>query len=127
LDINGGSAIAEIEYYFQLRFDDIAHSLALVSVFSPPDQELLDISHHTTYVCHYLGPDALKVVDVKAIKALVAMVPDYQVTMDGNIVIPENRFFLVELPFLKFAAMTTALDEDDDGIDFTTDSVNEYM
>jgi len=38
-----------------------------------------------------------------------------------------EQILLVESPFLKFAAMTTALDEDNDGIDFTTDSVNEYM
>ena len=35
-------------------------------------------------------------IDVKSIQALVAMIPDYEVTADGTIVEPENRWFLME-------------------------------
>ena len=73
MDINGKSEIADIKYFFCLRFGDVVHSLALVSVFSPPDQELLEESQHAAYICHYEGAAALRVVDVKAITAVVSM------------------------------------------------------
>ena len=106
-----------------MQFDDVTHSLALVSVFSPPDQDLLELSHHAAYICRHGGVDTLAVVDVKTIMAVVSMVPDYQVTTEGEIVIPENRFSLVEQPFLKLAALCGTLGEDDDAIDNGTDTV----
>jgi hypothetical protein len=36
-------------------------------------------------------------VDVKTIIAVVSMVTDYQVTVEGNIVVPENRFSVTPL------------------------------
>ncbi len=54
------------------------------------------------------------VVDVKAITAVISMVLDFQVTAEGEIIIPDNRFSLVEAPFLKLAALCGALGEDDD-------------
>lgn len=107
-------AIAEVEYFFRLRFGDTVHSLALVSVFSPPDQEILELSNHAAYICHHGGTDALTVLDVKAISALVSMVPDYQVTVNGNIITPENAFFLVEAPFLKLATMCGIVEDGND-------------
>lgn len=121
--VDGMPAVGEVEYFFRLQFGDTVHSLALVSVFSPPDQELLELSHHAAYICHRGGPDALTVVDVKAITAVVSMVPDFQVTAEGEIIIPDNRFSLVEAPFLKLAALCGTLGEDDDTIDNTNDTV----
>jgi len=118
------SAIADVEYFFQLRFDDVVHSLVLVSMFSPPDQDILELSHHAAYICRHGGPDALTVVDVKTINAVVAMVPDYQVTVEGNIITPQNVFSLVESPFLKLAALRGAPGEDKDAIDDATDAVD---
>lgn len=92
-------------------------------MFSPPDQDLLELSHHAAYICRHGGVDTLAVVDVKTIMAVVSMVPDYQVTTEGEIVIPENRFSLVEQPFLKLAALCGTLGEDDDAIDNGTDTV----
>jgi hypothetical protein len=50
--VNGMPAVGEVKYFFRLQFGDTVHSLALVSVFSPPDQELLELSHHAIYICH---------------------------------------------------------------------------
>jgi hypothetical protein len=90
-----------------------------VSVFSPPDQEILEVSSNAAYICQHGGTDAFTVVDVKAITAVVLMVPDYQVTVDGNIIIPENRSSLMEAPFIKLAALC---EDDTDGIDDGNDS-----
>ena len=106
-----------------MRFGDVVHSLALVSMFSLPDQQVLELSHQAAYICHRGDPDALTVVDVKTITLVVAMVPDYQVTDDGNIVIPENRFSLLESPFLKMAALSGTLGEEEDAIDDATDMI----
>jgi len=93
----------------------------LVSLFSPPDQDILELSHHAAYICHHGGIDALTVVDIKTITAVVSMVLDYQVTVEGEIVIPQNTFSLVEAPFLKLAALYGSLSDDDNGIDDAND------
>jgi len=97
-----------------LRFGDTVHTLALISMFSPPDQEVLEESHRSTYICRYEGMAALRVVDVKAISSVVAMVPDYQVTADGDIIIPENQYSVVDAPLLKLASLCGTLCDDDD-------------
>jgi hypothetical protein len=47
----------------------------MVSVFSPPDETLLNISSGALYACRYLGEENLRVVPVQAIQSVVAMVP----------------------------------------------------
>ncbi|KIY48972.1 hypothetical protein FISHEDRAFT_21250, partial [Fistulina hepatica ATCC 64428] len=49
--------------------------LAMVSVYSPPDQELWKLSHETLWCCEYRGQEALKVVPVSLIQSVVGMVP----------------------------------------------------
>jgi hypothetical protein len=108
--------VADVEYFFQLRFGDVVHSLALLSMFSPPDQAILEESHHTVYLCHYAigGAAALTVVDVKSIKSVVSMVPDYQVTAEGDIIIPDNQYSLVDAPLLKLTSLCGTLANDDE-------------
>ena len=101
--VNGMPAVGEVKYFFRLQFGDTIHSLTLVSMFSPPNQELLDLSHCAVYICHSGGIDGLTVMDVKAITAVVSMVPDFQVTAEGKIIISDNRFLLVEAPFVTSA------------------------
>jgi hypothetical protein len=101
----------------------MVHSLALVSMFSPPDQEILEQSHHAAYICEHGGIDALTVVNIKRISAVVSMAPDYQVTVEGEIIIPENRFSLMEASFLKSAGLCGTQGEDDDAIDDADNSV----
>jgi len=114
MSVNGTPMVGEVEYFFRLQFGDTVYSLALVSVFSPLDQELLNLSRNAVYICHGSGIDALTVVNIKAITAVVSMVPNFQVTPEGEIIIPDNRFSMVEAPFLKLAALCGALGEDDD-------------
>ena len=117
-------AIAEVEYFFRLRFGKTVYSLALISVFSTPDQEILKMSNHTAYICHHGGTDALTVIEAKVITAVVSMVPDYQVMVDGNIIIPENRFSLVEAPFIRLAALCGIMEDENDDIDDADAFVN---
>jgi hypothetical protein len=111
--------VADIEYFFRLWFGNVVHTLALVSMFTPPDMELLEASHHAVYICRYATRDSevatLKVVDVKSITTVVSMVPDYQVTAEGDIIIPENQYSLVDAPLLKLVSLSRTVGEDDDG------------
>jgi hypothetical protein len=76
----------------------------MVSVYSPPDQNLLKKSFQTVYICTYEGETSLQVIEVvNTIESLVAMVPNFRVQPDGEIVEPENEFFLVERPSLEVA------------------------
>jgi hypothetical protein len=104
IKISTGSAsgfrIAEIKYFFRLQFGHTIHSLAVLSLFSQPDNLLLEKSHNTVYSCHYRSDDALMVINVNRIMSLVAMIPYYRVKDDGTIVDPGDEYFLVEKPYL---------------------------
>ena len=50
-------------------------TLALVSLYSLPDANLLESSCQTVWSCQYQGPGAYTVVDVKLIISVVAMIP----------------------------------------------------
>ena len=69
---------------------------ALVSVWSEPDPHLLQESINTVYSCVYTGQADLRVIDVKAIKSVVAMVPMTPRNGDDS-----SRFFLLEKPGLE--------------------------
>ncbi|KAI1795269.1 hypothetical protein LXA43DRAFT_874110, partial [Ganoderma leucocontextum] len=69
-------AIGEVQYFCWLKIGEDTHeeAVALISVYSAPDATLLEES----YGAVYLGPRsraAFKVVSVKQIKSVVAMVP----------------------------------------------------
>lgn len=73
-----------------------------MSVYSPPDKELLEASHFTLWSCIYQGDMALKVVDAKTIVGVVAMVPHSSENYIGD---TTGRFFVVEKPGLDVAHM----------------------
>ena len=50
-------------------------ALALVSLYSPPDEYLLQLSNNTLVVCRHQGERTLVVIDAKSILSVVAMVP----------------------------------------------------
>ena len=82
--------------------------LALVSLFSRPDQTLLLISANTLCSCEYQGDDALRFINVKTIQAVVAMIP-HRPEIEGRP--PSERFFLVEKPGLD-VAIIAGVEED---------------
>jgi hypothetical protein len=61
--------------------------------------------------------NTLRVVDVKAVTSVVSMVPDYQVTAEGDIIILENQYSLVDLPLLKLASLCGTLSEGEEDND----------
>jgi hypothetical protein len=69
---------------------------ALVSVWSEPDLAMLRESFNTVYSCVYTDQTDLRVIDVKTIASVVAMVP--MTPRDGD---RSSRFFLLEKPGLE--------------------------
>lgn len=85
----------------------------MVSLYSPPDHDLLKKTFGTLYVCQYQGDVALLVIPVKSILALAAMVPCFSLTPDGDVHTPENEWFAVEKLSLE-ADVGDDEDEEDD-------------
>jgi hypothetical protein len=72
-------------------FGDESKAFALVSLYSPPNEYLLEQSHTTLAVCRYHGDRALKVIDAKSILSVIAMVP-FPFSLDGH----SDQYFLIE-------------------------------
>jgi hypothetical protein len=105
---------AEVYYFFRLRFGaDQVYSLALVSIYSNPNQDLLRTSYQTIYACSHQGNAALQVIDIKSIISVVALVPFFVVNPDGTIEQPEDEFFLVEKPGLDVATLIGEEEEEE--------------
>jgi hypothetical protein len=113
---NGHMRIANVLYYFYLRFEDRQYPLAIVNMFSFPDANILSESSQTVYLCDALeGRDAIKVIAITSIKSVVSMFPDLKVTPGGEIV-NTQRFALLRHPFVRLAKYNTdgLFQEDDD-------------
>ena len=96
----GGSfRIGEVQFYFRSKHTGTECTYALVSMWSEPDQELLERSSQAVYTCTYHGQDDLQVIKVKAISAIVAMVP--MRPSEGDCC---THFFLIEKPGLDTLA-----------------------
>jgi hypothetical protein len=76
--------------------------LALVSLFSKPDESLLSLSVNTLWSCEYQGDRALRFINVKTIQSVVAMIP-HRPEIRGQHA--TERFFLVEKPGLDVATL----------------------
>ena len=86
-----------------MLLDGDEKTLVLVSIYSPPDEALLEDSYNTVWLCRYRGNKALKVIDVKTITAVVAMVP--HPPSPGASGVEERRVFVVKKPGLDVAHM----------------------
>jgi hypothetical protein len=93
------TSFAEVQFYFRLSINEKSLALALVSLYSSPHQDLLRLSRRTLWSYTFGGDALLKVVDVKTISAVVAMVPHTPFLGD------RERFFLVEKPGLDIAVL----------------------
>ena len=93
---------AEVRFYFGALVKGERLTLALVSLYSPPDTTLLTASYDTLWSCQYHGSDALGVVNVKQIVSVVAMVPLPRKVEDGDSEEDdEESYFVVEKPGLE--------------------------
>jgi hypothetical protein len=86
--------IVEVRFFCRISLNTQEFTLAFVSPYSSPHQGLLKASQGTLWSSTRV--ESVKVIDVKHITAVVAMVPHKP--FEG-----EERFFLVEKPGLDAA------------------------
>ena len=79
---------------------------ALVSVYSPPDANILEDSYHTLWACTYNGDNSLEVIPVSAIISVISMQP-----LPPKLSNPENLWFVVEKLGLDDIEITSYVDE----------------
>jgi hypothetical protein len=89
-----------VYYYFRSLIGETETTLALVSLYSPPDKNLFEHSFHTLLSCTHAGDASLQVIDVKSILSVVAMVPHLPFPGDTS-----ERYFVVEKPGLDVASL----------------------
>ncbi|KAG1841459.1 hypothetical protein C8R48DRAFT_620208, partial [Suillus tomentosus] len=75
-------------------------NVAVLELFSPPDEELLELSSGTVVSCIQL--DEIIVTDVKNIASVVAMIPHKPTLPSG---VTEDRFFMLEKPGLDISTL----------------------
>jgi hypothetical protein len=75
IDLDGQLNFGEVLFYFQASVGGTTQTLALVSIYSPPDLNLLRLSSQTLWACRHQGTVSLRVIDFKTIISVVAMVP----------------------------------------------------
>ena len=83
--------IAEVRYYFFKVFRGELQAFALMSIFSLPNQHILESTQTTLAVSRYYGDGALVVVDANLILSVVAMIP-FPFLVNGH----RGQFFMVE-------------------------------
>ena len=71
--------------------------VALVTLYSLPDEDLLAQSHGVLVSCTKLSEDGLCIVDISSIQSVIAMIPH---SPPGVI---EERYFLVEKTGMQIA------------------------
>ncbi|KAG2053775.1 hypothetical protein BDR06DRAFT_857656, partial [Suillus hirtellus] len=85
-------------------------NVAMVSVYSCLDQQLLDLSHGTMWSCTHDGDKNLQLIDVQIITAVVAMIPHHPTLPCG---VMEDRYFMVEKTGLDITLIGVEVEEDD--------------
>lgn len=113
--------IGEVQYYFNLLVNNTSCALAMVSVYSSPDLEMLKESCNTVWACDYQGQAHLVVIEAKTITSVVAMVP-FPAAGRGGVRAAESartvgKYFLVEKPGLEVATMNEVQDVEDEEVD----------
>jgi hypothetical protein len=98
--------VAEVNFYFSKTTGGETQAFALLSLYSPPDEHLLQHSHNTLIVCRYQGEETLVIIDVKSILSVVAMVP-FRYAINGL----DNYYFMIEK--IGLDVVDTDADEDE--------------
>jgi hypothetical protein len=108
--------IANVLFYFCMRFGNARYPLAMLRLFSVPDEGILAESSGTVYLCNELdGPGSIIVIPVTAIRSVVSMFPEMEVSPTGQISLT-GKFSLMRHAFIELSSFSTdgLFDEDYD-------------
>ena len=106
-----------MKYFFNAMVNNTRRTLALVSVYSRPDEDLFKRSNWTVWSVTEGGQNGLQVIDAKSILSVVSVIPhNHHVNADAS----DVRFFVWEQMGMDMALLSRpgdATGEDDEGID----------
>ena len=98
----------EVYFFYRISVEgDQWMPVALISLYSIPDPDLLKISSNTLLACRYHGDASLVLVKAESIKSVVAMVPLMEKPEGGRPRCHKGRFFVVEKPGLSLVELGT--------------------
>ncbi|KAG1859452.1 hypothetical protein C8R48DRAFT_673988 [Suillus tomentosus] len=124
LDQTRTSRNVKIKYHGEVRFGEVLyftrllveagldedrdwrwHDVALIQMYSHPDDDLLQLSSHTVTSCSCL--EDICVISIKQILSVVAMIPRKPILPCG-VMDAEGRFFMLEKPGLDLSSVGIA-------------------
>ncbi|KAJ3004226.1 hypothetical protein NUW54_g4910 [Trametes sanguinea] len=109
--------LAEVCYFFIGSALNEVFSLAMVSLFSAPDQDILCSSLGVVRACSYQSTSSRMVINVKDIVAVIAMVPLSMTRDEEQATSAADRyatqFFLVEKPGLEIVYLSGSIESDE--------------
>jgi hypothetical protein len=125
LKYQGSVRFGEVLYFTRLSVDAGLdddrdwrwHNVALIQMYSHPDNDLLQLSSHTVTSCTRL--EDICVIGVKEILSVVAMIPHKPILPSG-VVREEGQFFMLEKPGLDLSSvgiMNVPADDEDNAAD----------
>ena len=100
--MDGEIRLGEVQFFILWTHEGHETPLALVSLYSTPEPRLLKASHNTLWSCEDQGDSALRFIEAKTMKSVVAMIP-HTPMIEGQQL--GERFFLVEKPGLDVAVI----------------------
>ncbi|KAI0706255.1 hypothetical protein C8T65DRAFT_577277 [Cerioporus squamosus] len=80
VDSDGNIHVGEVQYFCITR--RARQPVAIVSVFAPRDALLYQKSSKTIELMEHRGDEAIRVINIKSIRAVVGMIPDKVITLD---------------------------------------------
>ena len=96
----------EVYFFYRIGTEgDQRRPVALISLYSTPDPDLLEVSSGTLLVCRYFGDGSLILVEAQAIKSVIATVPFIEKSEGGRPRCHRGRFFVDEKPGLSLAEL----------------------
>jgi hypothetical protein len=115
--LNNEIEFAEVQYFFNAVVNDRRITLALVALYSRPDEDLFKRSNWTVWSVTEQGQIGLRVIDAKAILSVVSVIPhNHHLSADSS----DVRFFIWEQMGMDMALLSRLGEvhgEDDEGID----------
>ncbi len=79
--------------------------LAMAAFYGAPDECLYERSSKTYVSVPHLRDTGIRVIDIKKIESVVAMVPDHSYGLTHQDGTQDDRWFLMEKPGLKMSSM----------------------
>lgn len=116
---------AEVQYFFNATVNDARITLALVALYSRPDEDLFKQSNWTVWSVTEGGQSGLRVIDAKSILSVVSVIPhNHHVCADSS----DERYFIWEQMGTDMALLSRqdseeVIGEDDEGIDIDQENL----